>query len=68
MKQTKQKQNLFMGGEWDGYNNYRIQGAGAVYFPNGDLYEGELRDGIAHGMGTLVMSNGACYRYDLRVL
>ena len=31
------------------------------YFPNGDFYEGELKDGIQHGQGKYIWANGNIY-------
>ena len=31
----------------------RLQGQGAIHFGNGDLYEGELKDGMRSGKGVM---------------
>ena len=35
-----------------------MPGHGYLYFPNGDLHEGEFVDGRMHGKGTMVMASG----------
>ncbi|WP_424139788.1 hypothetical protein [Roseomonas chloroacetimidivorans] len=46
----------------------RINGPGVRIMANGDLYEGEFRDGRANGRGTLQFrgSNGGTYEGDFR--
>jgi hypothetical protein len=39
------------------------KGKGKINFPNGDVYEGELKDGMMHGQGTL-QNNQLTSRYE----
>jgi len=41
---------------------YRLEGNGIYVFPTDTIYEGQLRDGMFHGEGTLFFPNGSKYR------
>ena len=40
---------------------FRLEGIGVYTFPTGTGYEGELKDGMFHGTGTLFFKNGSRY-------
>ena len=40
---------------------YRLEGKGVYTFPTDTRYEGELKDGMFHGTGTLYFPNGSKY-------
>ena len=41
--------------------NHKMQGTGKLTFQNGDVYEGEFKDGIFHGQGRFTSSQGWTY-------
>ena len=40
---------------------------GRIFFPNGNIYEGEMKDAIPHGKGKIIFSNGDSYKGDFQV-
>ena len=34
---------------------------GRIFFPNGDIYEGEMKNSVPDGFGKISFSNGECY-------
>lgn len=36
-------------------------GRGSILLQNGDIYEGEFKDGVAHGRGSLHFSDGDAF-------
>ena len=40
---------------------YRLEGNGLYTFPTESRYDGELKDGMFHGHGTLHFTNGSKY-------
>lgn len=43
------------------YEAGNSQGRGRLYFPNGDYYEGEVKNGVAHGIGMSIDALGNQY-------
>ena len=41
---------------------YSLEGKGKYDFPTDTKYEGELKDGMFHGQGTLFFPNGSKYQ------
>jgi len=46
---------------FDGNCFCRLEGAGVYAFPTETIYQGQLRDGMFHGAGTLYFPNGSRY-------
>jgi hypothetical protein len=66
-------------GEMDGYGLYLIKSKdvliegiwrkgsniyGRIFFPNNDIYEGDIMNSIPHGKGVILFSNGEIYKGD----
>ena len=41
------------------YKNDQRSGSGRFFFPNGDMYDGQIKNGMFHGQGTYFYLNGA---------
>ena len=39
----------------------RLEGSGVYVFPTETIYQGQMRDGMFHGVGTLHFPNGSKY-------
>ena len=37
---------------------------GRIFFPNDDIFEGEMKNSLPHGVGTIYFSNGEIYKGD----
>lgn len=66
-------------GEMEGYGIYYIKNKdvitegiwkkgnnifGRIFFPNGDIYEGDIKNSLPHGVGTMEMISGERYKGD----
>ena len=40
---------------------------GRTFFPNGDIYEGEMKDSVPNGKGKLIFKNGESYEGDFKM-
>ena len=54
--------NVVTEGVW---NNGNIV-FGRIFFPNGDIYEGEMKNSLPHGRGKLMYKNGESYKGDFK--
>ena len=69
--------NWNIDGEIEGYGIYLIKNKnvvtegiwlkgsiiyGRIFFPNEDIYEGDMKNSIPHGNGTILFSNGEIYK------
>ena len=52
--------NVITEGIWKKGNNI----FGRIFFPNGDIYEGDIKNSLPHGVGTMEMINGERYKGD----
>ena len=50
------------GGKYNGqWKCDNIHGNGMFEFPNGNVYRGNLKDGMAHGYGNMAYKEGSKY-------
>jgi len=42
------------------------EGKGKIYFPNGDEYKGDIKNGVAKGNGVLTHTDGSIYTGGFR--
>ncbi len=48
------------------YQNGKLNSWGLLFWPNGNRYEGEFNDGLAHGQGVVTWANGSRYEGEWR--
>jgi hypothetical protein len=65
-KWKKKSKNFFIFYFFRKSKTTSIHGLGEIKFDNGDLYQGQTKDGLLHGRGRLTFSNGSIYQGEFK--